>query len=45
MSAPERMPQRAVTARANAPSLDEADGIADPVLRRNYSISRNKATA
>jgi predicted nucleic acid-binding Zn ribbon protein len=44
MSAPRKEPQRAVTARANAP-LDEADGIADPVLRRNYRISRNKATA
>ena len=46
MNAPKRMPQRATTAvREAARPADEADGIADPVLRRNYKISRNKATA
>jgi predicted nucleic acid-binding Zn ribbon protein len=44
MSAPKKEAQRAMSARVGA-SADEADGIADPVLRRNYRISRNKATA
>lgn len=44
MSGPKRLPQRAETARP-AESRDEADTIADPVLRRNYKISRHKATA
>lgn len=46
MSAAKRTPQRAESARnQDARPADEADGIADPVLRRNYKISRHKATA
>ena len=41
---PKRMPQRAEIAR-RPESLDEADAIADPSLRRAYKLSRKKATA
>ncbi len=45
---PRRHPQRSETSRSQ-PQLvfhrDEADGIADSVLRRNYRIARKKATA
>jgi hypothetical protein len=44
-----REPQRALAAVAGGPSstplLDEADGIADPVLRDIYRASRRKALA
>jgi predicted nucleic acid-binding Zn ribbon protein len=43
---PKRQPQRSESARPQpALSLDEADAIADPVLRRNYRVSRRKASA
>ena len=48
VSAPKRMPHKAATAtRESGPAraADEADSIIDPVLRRNYKVSRNKASA
>jgi predicted nucleic acid-binding Zn ribbon protein len=39
---PRRLPQRAASAR---PAADEADGIADPVLRRLYKASRKKSVS
>jgi predicted nucleic acid-binding Zn ribbon protein len=44
---PKRMPQRAETARPQEFQLtaDDADSIADPILRRLYKTSRKKATA
>ena len=39
---PRRAPQRAEQARAES---DEADGIADPVLRRLYKTARKRSTA
>lgn len=41
-----REPQRAMAAAGTLPGLaDEAAGIEDPVLRRNYLLSRARATA
>jgi hypothetical protein len=40
-----RGPQRAITAAAGAAVSDEADLIADPVLRTIYRASRKKALA
>jgi predicted nucleic acid-binding Zn ribbon protein len=40
LGVPRRMPQRAGQARA---TRDEADGIADPILRRLYKASRKRA--
>ncbi|MBI4903517.1 MAG: DUF721 domain-containing protein [Acidobacteria bacterium] len=49
VAAPKRLPQMAAAARvaglATSASLDEADTIADPVMRRLYMTSRRKATA
>lgn len=44
---PRRMPQRAETARPQDFQLtaDDADSIADPILRRLYKTSRKKASA
>jgi len=42
---PRREPQRAMAAGAGAPLFDDADGIADPVLRSIYKASRKKAMA
>lgn len=44
---PRRLPQRAETARPQEFKLtaDDADSIADPILRRLYKTSRKKATA
>jgi hypothetical protein len=41
---PKRMAQRAEAPRQQ-PTSDEADAIADPMLRRGYRISRKKARA
>ncbi len=38
-----RLPQRAETARSV--SIDDADNIQDPILRRVYKAARKKATA
>lgn len=40
-----REPQRAVAAFRNSTAADEADAIADPVLRGLYKASRKKALA
>jgi len=40
-----REPQRAVQAFSSQPESDEADAIADPVLRGLYKASRKKALA
>lgn len=42
---PKRMPQRAEVPHRMPVATDEADAIADPLLRRVYRISRKKATA
>ena len=42
---PKRMPQRADTPRREEVPADEADGIADPQMRRVYKLSRKKASA
>jgi hypothetical protein len=43
---PKRMPQREERAAYSQPTLwDDADGIRDPVLRRVYKFSRQKALA
>lgn len=43
---PKRTPQRAETPNSKpATSTDDADAIADPVLRRIYKVSRKKASA
>jgi hypothetical protein len=44
IATPRRPPQPALSARASSPA-DEADGIEDPVLRRIYRQSREKASA
>lgn len=49
VGAPKRQPQRAQTASGNtaaaAASIDEADRIQDPVLKKVYLLSRRKASA
>ena len=40
-----REPARAQTAPSRRPLLDEADGIADPVMRDIYRAARKKALA
>lgn len=43
---PRRAPQRAESARAEFGLLaDDAEGIADPILRRVYLVSKKKASA
>jgi len=43
---PRRQPQRAVQASASAaPLFDDADAIADPVMREIYKLSRKRAGA
>jgi len=44
VATPRRPPQPALSSRA-AETADEADGIADPVLRRVYRQARQKASA
>ncbi len=42
---PRRMPQRADVPRQDVMPADDADNIADPILRRMYKMTRKKATA
>ncbi len=42
---PRRMPQRAESIRQDAVPADDADAIADPMLRSMYKTNRKKATA
>ena len=42
---PRREPQRATTSQPALLPADEADEIADPVLRRMYKVARKKALA